>query len=134
MIIRWVDDEIYNYYILKQRQKNVLNIEKYTLLLADKVDMRDIDYDKEIFIPQKEMRFSLNQSKILELLMGKQLYKDEFLCLRELYQNSLDATKCMMAYNKTNNSSESFKIEFGIGEEIVGGIRQWYINKDKPRQ
>ena len=25
--------------------------------------------------------------------MGVQLYKDEYLCIRELYQNSLDATK-----------------------------------------
>lgn len=127
--LNWVDLEIRNYYMLKQRweQKNIDNIENYILLLADKVNRRDIDYNKEVFIPNPGMKFSLDHSKVLELLMGKQLYKDEFLCLREIYQNSLDATKSMIAYNKSNDISESLKIEFGIGEEFVGGVKQKYI-------
>ena len=51
--------------------------------------------------------------------MGVQLYKDEYLCIRELYQNSLDATKCIIAVNKQNGVQENLSIEFGIGEEVV---------------
>ncbi len=127
--LNWVDSEIYNYYILKQRweQKSIENIDNYILPISDKVDREDIDYDKDVFIPKKEMRFTLNQSKILELLMGKQLYKDEFLCLRELYQNALDATKCMIAYNSAQGVTETYKIEFGIGEDSFGEVKRRYI-------
>ncbi|MEV6482816.1 caspase family protein [Streptomyces sp. NPDC051576] len=38
-------------------------------------------------------RFRLSEDKIRELLMGRQLYDDPALAIRELYQNSLDACR-----------------------------------------
>ena len=93
----------------------------------EKVDRTDIGYDKDQFVPDNDMKFVLNQSKILELLMGIQLYKDPFLCLREIYQNALDASKCMKAYNKKKGKTENLTIEFGIGEEDLHGKKERYI-------
>ena len=127
--LNWVDVELDNYFSLKQRweQFKIEKIESYTLSISNRVDRTQINYDNNIFIPQSNMRFVLNQSKILELLMGVQLYKDEFLCLRELYQNSLDATKCIIAINKQNGVQESLSIEFGIGEEVIEGVNRKYL-------
>lgn len=125
----WVDGELENYFTLKQRweQYKLDNLNNYTLMLSNRVDRAELNFDKSAFIPQKNMHFVLNQSKILELLMGIQLYKDEFLCLRELYQNSLDASKCMIAINKKSGISENLTIEFGLGEEIVEGVSRKYL-------
>lgn len=125
----WVDNEIDNYYVLKNRWETakISNFENYNLSLGTKVDRSEIQYDKTNFIPNKDMKFVLNQAKILELLMGVQLYKDEFLCLRELYQNALDASKCMQAYNRKYGKRENLYIEFGVGEEVIQGRKQKYI-------
>ena len=125
----WVDSELDNYFTLKQRweQYKLDKLENYTLLLSNRVDRSELNYNKEVFIPKRNMHFVLNQAKILELLMGIQLYKNAYLCLRELYQNSLDATKCIMAINKKNGVSESLTIEFGLGEEVVEGVSRKYL-------
>jgi len=39
------------------------------------------------------MRFGIAEDRVQELLMGEQLYRDRFLAIRELYQNSLDACR-----------------------------------------
>jgi len=125
----WVDNELDNFFVLKQRweQCKLEKLENYILPISNRVDRTQLNYDKGVFIPQRNMHFVLNQSKILELLMGIQLYKDEFLCLRELYQNSLDATKCIIAINKQNGVHEDLTIEFGIGEETVEGVNRKYL-------
>ena len=125
----WVDNELDNYFVLKQRweQLKLEKLESYALPISNRVDRSQLNYDKDVFIPQRNMHFVLNQSKILELLMGIQLYKDEYLCLRELYQNSLDATKCIIAINKQNGVHEDLTIEFGIGEEPVEGVNRKYL-------
>lgn len=125
----WVDNELDNYFTLKQRweQYKLDKLENYTLLLSNRVDRSEINHNKEVFIPKRNMHFVLNQAKILELLMGIQLYKNAYLCLRELYQNSLDATKCIIAINKKNGVSESLTIEFGLGEEVVEGVSRKYL-------
>lgn len=125
----WVDSELENYFTLKQRweQFKIDKLSVYSLPLSNHVDRSQLNYKKEVFTPKPNMHFVLNQSKILELLMGIQLYKDEFLCLRELYQNSLDATKCITAINKQNGIYEELSIEFGIGEETVEGINRKYL-------
>ena len=94
----WVDNELENFFILKQRweQRKLEKLESYALPISNRVDRSQLNYDKDVFIPQRNMHFVLNQSKILELLMGIQLYKDEYLCLRELYQNSLDGAFCLL--------------------------------------
>lgn len=125
----WVDNELDNYFVLKQRweQSKIDKLGSYSLPISNRVDRSQLKYNQEVFIPQPDMHFILNQSKILELLMGVQLYKDEFLCIRELYQNSLDATKCIIAVNKQNGVQENLSIEFGIGEEVVEGVNRRYL-------
>jgi len=116
----WVDSELSNYYIFLSVLKKNTNLEKfskyYDLNLADKVNRQAVLYDKNLFIPVDNLKFVLNQTRILELLMGVGLYKDKYLCLRELYQNSMDACKCALA----NLSIAEGIIEFGIGADING--------------
>ncbi len=125
----WVDNEIDNYYVLKNKWESnrITDFEKYNLPLGGQVDRSEIKYDKDSFIPNKDMKFVLHQAKILELLMGVQLYKNKFLCIREIYQNALDASKCMLAFNKKNGKNENLNIEFGIGTEVIQGKEQKYI-------
>lgn len=86
----------------------------YDLQLNNKVDRTGIIPDTEKFLPDNDARFSMDQSKILSLLMGTQLYKDKYLCLRELYQNSLDACKCMKAQDESVGVQSKYKIVFGL--------------------
>lgn len=79
------------------------------------------------FKPDSKLKFTMDQSKILELLMGVQLYNDNFACLREVYQNALDTSKCLLAYNKKRGVSEEINIEFGIGEEELEGRNRKFI-------
>lgn len=125
----WVDQEIDNYYILKNRwdvsgRKNVMS---YVVSLEMTVNRQEVGYDEEYFVPDKNLRFVINQARILDLLTGIRLYKDKYLCLREVYQNALDASKCMLAYNKKRNVEENLIIEFGVATEEVHGIERKYI-------
>lgn len=77
------------------------------------------------FETRPNLTFTLNQNKILELLMGVQLYKDPYTCLRELYQNSLDACRCAIARRKTldegkDKDSPTCTIEFGMEKDDKG--------------
>ena len=125
----WVDNELDNFFALKQKweQCKLDKLGNYILPISNRVDRTQIKYNTDVFIPKRNMHFVLNQSKILELLMGIQLYKNEYLCLRELYQNALDATKCIIAINKQNGVHENLTIEFGIGEETVEGVKRKYL-------
>lgn len=127
--IDWVDTEISNYYYLKNRWQSarLQSYNNYDLMLEMKVNRSGILYDTDAFEPDLDMKFVLNQTKILDLLTGVQLYKDQYLCLRELYQNALDATKCMKAYNDVQGISQQLSIEFGMGIEIIEGKEQKYI-------
>lgn len=110
--IDWIECEIQNYFkFQRQWKKNYINN------LQDKVDRANIDNDNDSFLPKRGLNFSLNQKKILELLMGVGLYKDKFACLRELYQNSLDACRCMLSQNKVSNIISKGIIEFDIEKE-----------------
>lgn len=96
----WVDHELVNYARVSRRWELTLGkqaSERWSIPLADEVDRTGIAYDADKFVPVPGLSFSLDQKRILELLMGVQLYKDKYACLRELYQNSLDACKCMIA-------------------------------------
>ena len=125
--INGIDEEINNFYRLKQTWENLEKFDVYNIILNPTVLRDNIKYDSEVFIPDEKMKFTLNQSKILNLLMGVQLYKDKFACLREVYQNALDTSKCLLAYNKTKGISEKISIEFGVGEEILEGRNRKYI-------
>lgn len=103
--LNWIDGEI-TYANGLQREWST----KYRLSIKD-VDRTGVDYDKSVFEPTKGLCFTLQQSKILKLLMGVGLYKDKYSCLRELYQNSMDACRCMQGRKK---ESYNGKIEFGL--------------------
>ena len=78
-----------------ERADNLLNyknaIEKYKLFVSTKVDDR---VQTEGF-KYADLRLNLDYSSITELLMGKNIYGDSRLGLRELVQNSIDACKLM---------------------------------------
>ncbi len=114
--INWVDYELNNYHrhIKNMQMIRFPSVEKYNLPLSIKVDRSNILANKDKFTPAPDLKFTLEQDKILNLLMGVQLYKDKYLCLRELYQNSLDACRCMEAENTINSVSEQFHIKFSI--------------------
>ena len=125
--INGIDEEINNFYRLKQTWEKLEKFDVYNIILNPTVLRDNIKYDRDVFIPDEKMKFTLDQSKILNLLMGVQLYKDKFACLREVYQNALDTSKCLLAYNKTKGISEEIFIEFGIGEENLEGRNRKYI-------
>jgi len=110
--IDWIEIEIQNYFKLER----IWN-ESYIENLQDKVDRGNITNDIDTFLPKRGLSFSLNQKRIIELLMGVGLYKDKFACLRELYQNSLDACKCMLYQNNLIKKSSTGLIEFSIQKE-----------------
>lgn len=125
----WIDIEIDNYYehLHKLEYNNFSDTDKYRLSLNQCVNRAQVTSDATVFIPDRKIKFTLDQSKILTLLMGVQLYKDKYLCLRELYQNSLDACKCMQAQNLLEGRQEDFKIEFGSGNDTYQGKSCKYI-------
>lgn len=125
----WVDREIDNYYILRNRWDVACrkDLTAYIIPLEMTVNRQEIEFDANCFQPDNNLKFVINQSKILDLLTGIQLYKDKYLCLREVYQNALDASKCMLSYNKKRNIIEKLKIEFGIAKEQVHGVERKYI-------
>lgn len=125
--INGIDEEINHFYRLKQNWEKLEKFDNYNIILNPTVLRDNIKYDSDVFIPDDKMKFTLNQAKILNLLMGVQLYKDEFACLREVYQNALDTSKCLLAYNKTKGVSEKIAIEFGVGEEELEGRKRKYI-------
>lgn len=127
--IDWIDLELKHYFLLKEQWEKCEKIDtrKYDIPLETKVDRNHILADKTIFIPDRNMKFVLEQSKILELLTGIQLYKDKYLCLREIYQNAYDATKCMIAENNRKGITTDYKIQFGMGKDNIGGQEKTYI-------
>lgn len=66
------------------------------------------------FTADRELRFELVQQRIIDLLDGTDLYGDPFVCIRELYQNALDA--CRRMRNLSPATSPNLKIVFGLGE------------------
>lgn len=122
-----VNAELQGYFNLYRGMEYSVKIghlaEKYKLQIAGEVDRTQIRHNEDKFIPVGNLKFTLNQAKILELLMGVGLYKNKFLCLRELYQNSLDACRCMIS---CRGGSERGNIEFGLGNSIENNKKYLY--------
>ncbi|MDE7437211.1 MAG: ATP-binding protein [Muribaculaceae bacterium] len=119
--LNWIDVEINNLDLLKRgwQQKYQINI--------GEVDRKNVEPDRSKFIPVRDKKFTLSQNKIIELLMGVNLYKDPFSPIRELYQNSLDACRCRLAIAEMNGLSMKGEIEFGIEK---GSDGQYLYCKD----
>ena len=112
--VNCIDDELRLFNVLSSKWE-----EDFTKFEIDeKVDRKNIRHDAS-FTPAYGHKFSLDQNKVLELLMGAKLYTNEYACLRELYQNSLDACRCQIAMVKSTDNSVTPKgrIKFGLGDE-----------------
>ena len=110
--IDWIDNELHLFLQLSAQWDS-----KHRLSIREKVERSNIAYDDSIFTPVLGLKFTLNQKRILDLLMGVGLYKDKFACIRELYQNSLDACRFQVAKDKIFGKQSKGIIEFGIGED-----------------
>lgn len=128
--LNWVDAEISNYFnFILEMEYSIQTkhlAEKYKLQIAGEVDRSQIRYNEDNFTPVENLRFTLNQKKIIELLMGVGLYKDKFLCLRELYQNALDACRCMVSMMNRQGKVKGI-IEFGLGSYIENNRKRTYL-------
>ena len=118
----WIDEEILNLDTLKKQWDS-----QYKLDLHE-VDRSNVDYDQEAFRPVLGKKFSLSQNKIIDLLMGVNLYKDSFSCIRELYQNSLDACRCRMEISRKSGAKANGEIDFYIEEDKGEKFLCWQDN------
>lgn len=107
--VDYIDKEIQNYFILSRHWD-----ERYKIKLDEKVDRTGIKNDEDEFLPITGLNFRINQKQIIELLMGVGLYKDKYACLRELYQNALDACRTASSYHTTKDIKKGYKIIFYI--------------------
>jgi hypothetical protein len=110
--IDWIEIEIQNYFKLDRHW--IGSYKSFIPNLQDKVERINITNDEKVFLPKRGLSFSLNQKRIIELLMGVGLYKDKFASLRELYQNALDACRCMISEANTIHHSATGIIRFSI--------------------
>lgn len=83
---------------------------QYDLIPTDNT----INYNVDRYIIKPDLKITLNQISILNLLAGINLYKDSYACLRELYQNSLDA--CRRRLCAKDNKIGRGEIIFGMKE------------------
>lgn len=77
--------------------------------------------ENNAFETRPDLKFILNPNKIIQLLMGEQLYSDPYTCLRELYQNALDACRCVIPMREHyGENNPQCTIEFGVKEDDGG--------------
>lgn len=77
--------------------------------------------ENDAFETRPNLKFTLNQNKIIQLLMGEQLYSDPYTCIRELYQNALDACRCVIPMREHyGENNPQCTIEFGVKEDDGG--------------
>ena len=110
--IDWIEIEIQNYFKLERIWDE--SYKSFIPKLQDKIERTNITNDEKVFLPKRGLSFSLNQNRIIELLMGVGLYKDKFASLRELYQNALDACLCMLSEANSIHHKTKGIIQFSI--------------------
>jgi len=112
--IGYVNDEIDHFNTLAPNWQ-----ERYQLKLTH-VD-NQVKAENDAFETRPNLKFTLNQNNIIELLMGVQLYSDPYTCLRELYQNALDACRCVIPMREHyGENNPQCTIEFGVREDDGG--------------
>lgn len=112
--IQWINNEIDIFKQLQPRWD-----ERYQMTLAPVED--EVEPFDGSFETKPDMKFTLNQNRILDLLMGANLYANPYSCLRELYQNSLDACRCAIARRKSQGEkTPECTIEFGVKTDEGG--------------
>lgn len=90
----------------------------YQLLFKVYPPELSITYDDTKYKIKRDTQITLDQANILKLLTGVKLYQNPFACLRELYQNSLDA--CRRRLCAIDNKIERGRIAFGIKRDVRG--------------
>ncbi len=125
--VDYIDNELSQYNRLRSEEDWD---ELYPVMLKS-VDRSYLKHDKKLFTPYPNLKFTLEQNRILDLLMGAELYSDEYACLRELYQNSLDACRCQIASNKSRGTESKGKIEFGLGTDKDGNKYVYCLDNGK---
>lgn len=83
-------------------KKNQGCIYDYPWKAIDDSNIETKDFEK------KQFEFSLDQPKILNLLVGHTLYNDSTVVLRELIQNGIDATKLVQHEHSTTHSQSRY--------------------------
>ena len=73
----------------------------------------------------REMALSLNQSRILHLLMGERLYTNPAVALRELVQNSMDA--CLV---REGLEGKSYQPQINVSDEVDANGKYWLVIRD----
>lgn len=123
--LRWADDELKNYArFVETMGRDSTQEKRYNLSLPREVDRTAVEAYE--FTPDHELKFTLEQRQIIDLLMGARLYSDSFTCLRELYQNALDASRCMQAENFSKGIQEQLPIVFGLDTDEETGRKFLY--------
>lgn len=110
----WIDNEINNFNKLKA------NWDELYRLNIKQVKSSGIKANEKVFRPAEGKKFRLEHNKILNLLVGSNLYSSKYACIRELYQNSLDACRCMISRRESEGVKAEGKIEFGIKTDDKG--------------
>ncbi|SEC18102.1 hypothetical protein SAMN04489727_2857 [Amycolatopsis tolypomycina] len=67
---------------------------------ASDEDVRPAERDRRPEFVVPTTKFRLDETRVRELLMGEQLYRDRSLAIRELYQNALDACRYSNAWRR----------------------------------
>jgi caspase domain-containing protein len=78
----------------------------------------------------EHLRFALDQPRVMNLLMGKELYGDPDLALRELYQNALDACRYRRAHETYIRKTQANPI---YGPDYRGRIMFRFATEDGRR-
>jgi hypothetical protein len=72
------------------------------------------------------LQLTLDQKRVFQLLMGKSLYGDQEIALRELYQNALDACRLRRARVQYINKKDSHRRNLSYTGEIVFRVGEDY--------
>lgn len=88
---------------------------------ADKVVAAQDSAGRPVFATPVN-RFSLDQERVRELLMGRQLYRDPGLAIRELYQNALDACRYRQARLRCRANQEGTDLHWPGEIAFVQGV------------
>lgn len=72
---------------------------------------RTISYNESLYRIKADTQITIDQANILKLLTGVKLYNNPLACLRELYQNALDA--CRRRLYSRDTTIERCSITFG---------------------
>jgi hypothetical protein len=77
--------------------------------------------------PGAVIRFRLDEERVQELLMGENLYRDQGLAIRELYQNALDACRYRRAWQRARDGRDTFEAEITFRQGYDERERRHYL-------